>query len=357
MAEFITDVVDPQRLTGYVREEVNGGLPFEGIFPTLAVDDILFELENVDLTGFNEVARYRSWDTVPPIGRRPGVTLIGGEIPPLAQAFRLNEEDIGRLGRIRQNLADRTDARVVDRIYNDALAAAQAVQNRLTIAHGQLLQTGTVVLTELGNVQAANAIVATFDVPSSQLNVVPVGAAWTDTTNAVPITDLVAWEAEYAANNNDAYPDAWLISKAIMANLVVNTQILNSVPYAVNATGTGIPARVDAAAVAAVLNLAGVQAPLRVVDVKRTPLSGGGRVSVINNRKIIGVKAGMGSTLYGVPPVISVMTGNAQIERRDAPGIVAYSTSEIRPPQVITTAEAVSMPVLTDPNGLFVATV
>ena len=357
MAEFITDVVDPQRLTGYVREEVTGGLPFEGIFPTLPVDDIMYELENVDLTGTAEVARYRSWDTVPPIGKRPGIALIGGEIPPLGWAYRLNEEDFGRLGKIRAGVAERTDQRVVDSIYNDALRAAQAIQNRITLAHGQLLQTGTFKLEELGNVEAANALIATFDVPGTHLNVVPATVAWTDHADSVPITDLLAWEAEYMANNNDAVPDAWLISKAILADLVVNAQILAAVPYATGATGGLAPTLVDQAAVGRALTLAGVQAPLRVVDVKRPPLAGGGRVAVLGARKVIGVKAGMGKTLYGVPPVTSLLTGNARIERSDAPGIVAYSTSEIRPPQVITTAEAVSAPVLTDPAGLFVATV
>lgn len=357
MAEFITDVVDPQRLTGFIREEISGGLPFEGIFPTDPVDDIMYELENVDLTGTAEVARYRSWDTVPPIGKRPGITLVGGEIPPLGWAYRLNEEDIGRLGKVRAKIAALTDNRVVDTIYNDALRAAQAIQNRITLAHAQLLQTGTFKLEELGNVQGANALIATFAVPGTHLGVVPAGAAWTNHAAAVPVTDLLAWEAEYAANNNDAVPDAWLISKAIVADLVVNTQILNSVPYAVGATGGLAPALVDMAAVGRVLTLAGVQAPLRVVDVKRPPLAGGGRVAVLNARKIIGVKAGMGKTLYGVPPVISVMNGNGTIQRSEAPGIVAYATQSILPPEVRTTAEAVSAPVLTDPAGLFVATV
>lgn len=357
MAEFITDVVTPQELTGFVREEVNGGLPFEGIFPVLPIDDIMYELTNVDLTGFNEVARYRSWDTVPPIGKRPGVTLIGGEIPPLAWAYRLNEEDIGRFGRVRQNLGSRTDARVVDTIFNDARRAAQAVQNRLTLAHAELLQSGTVTLTELGQPVSGNAIVATFAVPGDQIGVVPSGAAWTDRTTSVPLTDLLAWEAIYAANNNDEYPEAWLISKAALLDLTLNVQVRNAAPWTRGISGSTAPPLLQQSDVAQVLTLAGVQAPVRVVDIKRPPLAGGGRTAVLNARKIIGVKAGMGRTLYGVPPVTAVMAGNATIQRNDAPGIVAYATSDIRPPSVITTAEAVSMPVLTDPAGLFVATV
>ena len=160
---FITDVVEPAALTGYVREEVSGSLPFAGIFPVDAVDDIEYELENIDLRGSAEVARYRTWDTVPDIGKRPGIRIIGGEIPPLGWSYRLNEKDLGRIGRMRQGVADRTDRRVVDVIFDDAKRASEAVQNRLTIAHAELLQTGAVLLRELGDVADPEAgMQATF---------------------------------------------------------------------------------------------------------------------------------------------------------------------------------------------------
>ncbi len=363
MAEFITDIlgITPPELTGYVREQVTGGLVFEGLFPSTPVDDILYELEAIDLTGMHEVARYRSWDTVPPIGKRPGVTLVGGEIPPLAWSYRLNEEDIARLGRLRAALAARTDQRVVDTIFNDALRASWAIQNRVTLAQAELLQTGTFTLTELGQPLTGNALSATFAVPGSQMNVAPGTGLWSDHTNSTPITDLVEWEYEYSLNNNDMFPDAWLISRAVMLDLVQNTQVLKTVPYATQSKGglATTPVYVDMQAVTQAFTMAGVQGEIRMVNTKRPPLAGGARTLLLDARKVIGVRAGMGKTLYGTAPVLTMLgsTTNSRIEREDAPGIVAYGLQEVRPPSILTTAEAVAMPVLSNPFALFVAAV
>lgn len=348
---YITDVVTPAELTGFVREEVTGGLPFEELFPEQQVDDIVYELENVDLTGFNEVARYRTWDTVPPIGRRPGIALIGGEIPPLGFGYRLNELDLGRLGRVRQGIAERTDQRVVDTIYNDARRAANAVQNRITLTHGQLLSTGSVILSELGNVAANQGVQATFAVPAGQLNVVP-AVLWSDRVNAVPADNLVTWEEVYSDNNGGLYPDEWWVSRSVALDLRLNAQMRNAQP------DVRVPTRITDADVAAVLDEYGVQGRIRIVDIRRPPLAGGGRQPVLPDRTVVAVRAGMGSTLFGVPPIVNVMEGNARIDLRDAPGLVAYAYDEIRPsPAAFTFCEGLALPVLTDPNGLFIAQV
>jgi hypothetical protein len=343
--------VTPAELTGYVREEVTGGLPFDGLFPEQEVDDITYELENVDLTGFNEVARYRTWDTVPPIGRRPGIALIGGEIPPLGFGYRLNELDLGRLGRVRQGIAERTDQRVVDTIYNDARRAANAVQNRITLTHGQLLSTGSVILSELGNVAANQGVQATFAVPGAQLGVVP-AVLWSDRTNAVPADNLLAWEEIYADNNGDLFPDEWWISRTVALDLRLNAQLRSAAP------DVRVPSRLTDSEVGGILEEYGVQGRIRIVDIRRPPLAGGGRQPVLPAGAVIAVRAGMGATLFGPPPIVNVMDGNAQIALRDAPGLVAYAWDEIRPsPAAFTFCEGVALPVLTDPNALFVANV
>ena len=360
MATFITDLASPAELTGFVREEATGGLPFAEFFPTQEVPDIMYELENVDLAGTNEVARYRSWDTVPPIGRRPGISIIGGEIPPLGWAYRLNEQDIGRMGRIRAGVGEASDQRVVDVLFNDARRATNAVQNRVTIAHADVLTTGTFKLTELGNVDPATGLAATFNVPATQLNVVP-GVLWSDRTNSLPADNLLAWEEIYAANNGDAPPDAWFITKAVANDLIFNAQLRSQFPFSTG-TGVGVPARIDQAAVQSVFTAMGVQAPIRVIDVRRPALTGGARAKMIPDRFVIGAKAGMGKTLYGIAPIVSMLAADPQtrIEASDAPGIVAYAMESFgatQAPQVTTRAEGVVAPVLTDPNGLFVAQV
>src|SRR5688572_6584548 len=111
--EYITDVVTPAELTGFVRELVDGDLPFAALFPPRLTEDIEYELTNGDLRAAGEVARYRSWDTPAEIGRRPAITTVRGEIPPLAWGYRLNEKEFLRLERVRAGIGDRTDLRVV----------------------------------------------------------------------------------------------------------------------------------------------------------------------------------------------------------------------------------------------------
>jgi hypothetical protein len=69
--EYITDVVNPVELTGFVRELVDGDLPYRALFPPLRTDDIEYELTNVDVsTPVRSPGTARG--TRPPIGKRPG---------------------------------------------------------------------------------------------------------------------------------------------------------------------------------------------------------------------------------------------------------------------------------------------
>lgn len=353
--EFIDDVVTPVELTGYARELVDGDLPLADVLPPLEVEDIEYELSNADMSNAGEVARYRSWDTAPPIGRRPGVSEIKGEIPPLGWSYRLNEKDVLRFERIRAGVAERYDEAVRDVIFNDAERAARSVQNRVTLAHGDILQTGGVKLTELGNVTAGNELVAQFAVPAAHLNVVPAGPAWTDHANSKPITDLKTWEATYRSNNGGRNPDEWRISSEIMADLTQNASIRNLTPV----MGV-VPGIISEDTVRQVARAMGVNAPLVVAnDLERPTLTSGTQARVIGVRKVVGVRTGgaMGRTLYGPTANALTLAGNGQLVFEDTPGIIAYMESGIRPAWRLTTAEAVVLPVLTDPRALFVATV
>lgn len=353
--EYITNVIDPAELTGYVRELVDGDLPFAALFPTVQTDDIEYELTSADLTAAGEVARYRAWDTPAAIGRRPGVSVIKGEIPPLAHGYRLNEKELTRFDRLREGIREAADVAVERVIFNDAARAASAVQNRLTLAHGSILATGTVELTELGDVVAGNELVASFAVPAAQMNVAPAGAVWSNHATAVPITDLKAWEAIYRANNGGRNPDAWGVSSEVMADLVLNDQV-KSVAGGTSGVTPGIigPDQVNQ-----VLRAAGVNAPILVMfDVERPTLTSGTPARVVDDRAVVGVRAGMGATIYTNAPATGGLqrAGATQMATVD-PGIIAYQVGGIDPAWVKTTAEGLALPVLRDPNALFVAAV
>lgn len=375
MAEYITDVVTPARLTGFTRTEIAGGMPFAGVagqgtepvtlapapgsqavpnlFPVQPTEDIMYELENSDMTGQAEVARYRSWDVKPDIGKRPGISIIGGAIPPLAWSYRLNEKDLVRFTRVREGIASTQDASVVEIMQNDGVRAGAAVQNRLTLLHAELLTTGTTTLTELGDPVSGNAVVATFPVPGA--NVVTAGTLWSDATNADPAANLIAWEQVYADANNGMLPDAWLISPTVASNLLASAKLLNNLVLTVGTSNlTAIP---NLDMVNQILMVKGVQAPLRIVNIRRPALAGGALTSVLATRKVLGVKAGMGRTLFTRTVTEGLLPQNGRLERTLPPGIIVYGTSEIRPPEVFTTAEAISIPVLSNPRALFIATV
>lgn len=347
--EYITDVVDPVELTGYVRENVDGELPLGSLLPSVQVEDIEYELSQVEAF-VGEVARYRAWDTAPPIGKRPGVATIKGEIPPLGWSYRLNERDILRFNRVRQGLAEGFPGTVVDRIFNDAVNAARAVQNRVSLAQAELLMTGQVSLEELGDVVTGNELAADFNVPANHLNVAPT-VVWGTHASSVPITDLKNWETLYRLDNSGRNPDAWLISPEVEADIALSVQVRQQL--LLSQAGQ----LVNPETMRRVLTAAGVQAPLVVVDAERPAMDGSGTARLLNQRFVIGIRAGMGSTLYGTSANAATLAGNGTIEFSDAPGIIAFQTQDVRPPQVITTAEGIVLPVLRDPNALFVASV
>lgn len=349
-AEFITDVIDVPQLIGFVRERADGDLPFADLFPPVDVEDVEFELTQVSaFTG--EVAKYRSWDTAPPLGTRPGVSIVGGEIPPLGWSYRLNEKDIARLERLRAGVADTVDRRVVDRIFSDAENAGHAVQNRITLAHADVLADGVLTLTELGDPVSGSALVANFGVPNTHF--VTAGTLWSDHSGATPITNLRAWEAVYRASNAGMNPEAWIVSSTIMADLALNAQVRN---LAMGGSGT-TPGIVNEETVRQVARASGVNGEIIVSDVERPALDGSGTARVIAERSIVAVSSGMGATFYGPTATAATLAGNGTIEWSDAPGIIAYATRSVRPANIITTAEAVAIPVLRDPNKLFRAIV
>jgi hypothetical protein len=353
--EYITDVVNPVELTGFVRELVDGDLPFGPLFPPLRTDDIEYELTNVDVSTAGEVARYRAWDTPARIGKRPGLSVIKGEIPPLAWGYRLNEKDVKRFDRLRAGVRERADQNVERVIFDDAERAGRAVQNRLTLAHGSILTTGAVELTELGSPETGNELVAEFAVPGAQMNVSPTGADWSDHAASVPVTDLKAWETIYRSNNGGRNPDAWGVSSEVMADLALNTQIKTLA----GGTSGVTPGIVNDDTVAQVLRAAGVRAPILVMfDVERPTLTSGTPARVVGDRFVVGVRAGMGSTLYTEPPATSGLArAGAQQMASMEPGIIAYQVGGIDPAWVKTTAEGLAIPILRDPNALFVAEV
>lgn len=345
MAEFITDVIDPVDLLGFARANaVVDGPNLGGILPGVEVNDIAYELEQINMP-VGQIARYRAWDTPNHLGTRPGVATVTGEILPLGLSLHLNEKELARFNRLRDGVRRFFGDQVVADIYDDARNTARAVANRYELARADLLHDGIVTLAENG----VN-LVANFGVPGTHL--VTAATAWSNTGASVPVTNLLAWEAVYRADNGGLNPDAWLISSEVAGQLALNTQIKGLA----SGTSSVVPGIISIETVGAVLRAAGVRAPLVVFD-GMVPNTSGVATPTIPVRDVIAVRAGMGSVLFGVTPSANQMVARGLIKRRDALGVVVFATEEIVPASVTTTAEGLGLPVLRDPNALFRAIV
>lgn len=342
MAEYITDVLDIPELIGYVREQRFEGLTLDGLLPNVEVDDLEFSLTNIESSNV-QVARYRAWDTAPPLGKRPGFATIRGEIPPLGLSMRLNEKDLKRLQQLRAGTPGAGD--LVDVIWNDALNMTRAVQTRIEQARGDLLTDGKVTINENGLTVEAN-----FNVPGT--NIVTAATPWSTTASAVPLTDLTAWTTTYRAANGGSTPDFFLTSSEVLGNLGLNAQIRTLTPI----TGV-VPGIITRETVMQVFQAHGFPQPILVYDTE-LPNFSDVLTRVIGARKFIMGRVGvLGSTFYGTTADALVMAGNGTIEMRDAPGIIAFAEQQTRPAAAYTTGAGIALPVLRDPKALFVATV
>ncbi len=347
------NVLDIPRLVGYVRETAVLEPPtLERFLPNLEVDDIVTELQRMEAPIYN-VASYRPWDTAPPFGRRQGFTAVEVEIAPLGLSLDLTERQITRLRfqgvqNYRQGARDAGAVAAFDSLWDDALQCAMATQIRVERARAELLSIGTITINENG----LKSLVYDPGVPNDHTT--SAGVAWSDTTNAVPITNFIAWEATFRSNNGGRDPDLWLMATARMGELSLNTQVKNL------AAGTSqiVPGLLGPDTVAAVLQVAGVRAPIVLFDGMTVHPTTGAAERLIPERTVVGLRLnGLGNTFFGTTASATMLTGNGRLARSDAPGIVAWVEETIRPAAIVTTAEGVALPVLRDPNALFITTV
>jgi hypothetical protein len=339
--DYISGVIDYPDLIGYVRENaiLEGPTLLGGIVPELEVEDLVYELQNQDVS-FVNTAKYRAWDTAPPLGKRAAFTTLRGEIAPLGLSMTLNERELKNF----QAFLRGDETGNLNDIYDDARATGLACRVRFEAAIADLLQDGVVTINENGLIAVAD-----FGVPGAHL--VTAGTLWSDRATSTPLTNLLAWEVIYRTNNGGLNPDAWIVSSEVFGDLMFNAQIRSY-----NANNGTTPAAVGAAGVDVALRLAGVQAPIVTFD-GMIPNASGVATPTLPVRSVIGFRQGFASLAYGTTPSAQLMATNGDIDHTEAAGIVCYVEQEIRPARVITTSEAVGLPILRDPKALFRATV
>lgn len=338
---IITDIVPPLELTAYARE-----LPTPAVWnlntflPDREVRDVEFTIDI--LTRYNEAAKYRTFDAETPVGRRGRVlTRTRGTIPPLGEKLLLTEHDRLQLNRLQGQNQDQ----LVQTIFDDTKVAVKAIRARAELARGQVLSTGKLTLAENGVTGVVD-----FAVPGSH-NVAP-GVAWSDHTNSVPITDLLAWQQTYLDDTGEL-PATILTTRTVVNHLLQNVQLrgLGSFP------GAPVIPYLNRDRLNSVLEAEGL--PALVEYDSRVNVDGvSTRIYPANGLSFLPAdREAFARSLWGITAEALELAGmsNPQIELADAPGIVAVTMKEGDPVQVWTKGAATFVPVIQEPYKWFFA--
>lgn len=344
---IIDDYVDPIELTGFVREVPQpSALVLNQFLPDKFIGNVEAAIDK--LTRTNRAAKFRSWDAESPIGQRDSFQRSKIKLPPISEKLPIAEQEHLMLERVRTG-GDNRDA-YVDAIYNDAVTLTGNIRRRMELARGDVLTDGIFTLAGENGL----TLQADFGVPSG--NKVTAGVLWSDHANASPLTNFKAWIDAYLDLNGEK-PGKIVTSNAVMNNLLLIEEIRDLFNRGV--TLTGGPNLLTPVQIQQVFQAYGIP-PIFTYDTKVNV--DGSNVRVIPDDRVILLPENsedLGHTAWGVTAESLVLaTGqNPGLSFQDLPGLVGVVWHGGDPVQTWTKVAGVGMPLLTNPNLLFVADV
>lgn len=343
---LIYDLVNPTELTGYIRglafEENRFRFGLSEYLPDVPWQSTEFRITRGNLLDVDS-AMARAFDAESPIAKRKTGTRIYGSIPPVSEKIPLGEEDTLRLNALRGGNADQNA--LVAKTYDDAGARTRAVLARIERWRGEALYSGKLVINE-------NGVSGTVDYGRKSAHSVTAGVLWSDTANADPITDLIAWYTTYI-DTNGVPPETILISIQTRGYLLTNTKIRQQAATAVG----GTPTIVDMTTVNALLNR--FELPSLTVFDERVRVAGV-QTRVIPQNHVVFLPAKtepLGGTLLGITAEALKLAGKGYLTYETAPGLTAVISEEDDPVTTWTKVAALPLPFLANPDLTFDAIV
>lgn len=333
-----TDYIEPVELTGYVREFA-ANLPVNQFalaqwLPNRTIDDLEYRFTRGG-EGLTEAATFRAYDAESPIGSRPGVTRVSGELPPISRKIRLSEYD-----RLRQRSANGDAVRNL--LLTDAERMTRSVAARMELARGDALVNGSVTINE-------NGVQATVSFGRTGSHSVSAGIAWSTVASATVLADLLSWQQTYIDTNGEP-PGALLMSTTVKGYMLRNAEIRT-----LAASVSGSPAIVTEAALNAVLEAHGLP-PIYVYDARVNVEGVSTRIIAADILLMLPAPTGtdnpdgtdLGATLWGT--TAESLDAKYGLEEGERPGIVAGAYATEDPIAVWTKAAGVGLPVLANPD-------
>jgi Phage major capsid protein E len=342
-----TELISPAELTGYARAafedyEVNQAslAPF---LPNAFVPDIVARIARGE-NGMVDAATFRAYDAETAIGGSRPAARLTFDLPPLGKKERVSEYD-----QLRARNADSPDT-ILSAVERVTVRRVRSVADRIEYARGQLLTTGKVIINEGGFISEA-------DFGRAAGHTVTAATAWTDTTNADPLSDLDSWCDTYRTENGQD-PGAMLISSRVFGLMMRATKL-----RALTVGGTTTtPSVVSREAVRAVLAAFGLP-PIVIYD--RKVNLGAGAVRPIPDDRVLLLPSpadpndpegtDLGATFWGT--TLEASDPRYGIEDADYPGIVAGTYRDDDVLGIWVRATAIAMPAMANANLSFVADV
>jgi Phage major capsid protein E len=340
-----TDYYLPVDLTGYVRAAL-ADLPINQFqlarwLPNRTIPDLSYRFLR-GTGGLTDTAVYRSFDAESPIGSRPGVTRVSGELPPISEKIPLTEYN-----RLRQ-LANPEPA-IQAQILTDAERLARKIAARIEVARGDAIVNGSITLNE-------NGVQATVDFGRSGTHSVAAAIPWSTVGSADPLTEMLAWRQTYI-DTNGSEPGAALTSTSVVTYLLRNSNLRSDL-----ASLAGTPTNATRTQLSSLLDAHGLP-PILTYDAK---VKVNGVVTrIIPADKFIYLPApgdtgnpdgtDLGATQWGT--TAQSLDPRFGLNGADAPGLVSGNYTDEDPPTIWTLAAAIALPVLANPDLTFVADV
>lgn len=347
MAIVFDGPVEPDAITTFVREvPVSDQFVLEQLLPNKYFEDIEIDFE--ELTKTNRVARFRTYDGRLHVSQRDAASTSKVKLPPVSSSLNMGEYERLQIQFARTG-GTRTQA-LVNAIYNDSERLTGEVLNRMELARGDALT--DFKFTMMGDADEPIGLEADFGAPAGHL--VAPAVLWSDTTNAVPLTNMVAWSDVWVADNNGARPGALWTSNRVSRLMQRNKEIIDAVHGA-----TAGRTRVTLAELNTLLESEGLPA-IRTydgnVDVDGTT------TRIIPDDRLLLAPANpgdLGYTAWGISATALelVNSNHSELSFEEAPGIVGVVIKEGPPFREFTFVDGVGMPVISNPRGLMVADV
>jgi major capsid protein E len=336
------DYILPQEVTGYARaalyDRAVNQFSLARFLPNRPIDDIDWQTE-MGASGLVDAAVYRTYDAESPLGRRPGMSRLRGELPPISQKIRLGEWD-----RLRNRQAPQSS--IVRELFNDVKRVARNIDGRLELARGDALVNGKVTIAE-------NGVAAVVDYGRPSSHTVTASTLWTGAAD--PLSDLMAWSTTYNDTNGNL-PAAFLTSTRVLNLMLRNQAIRNQV-----IPGSNQPSIVTRDNINQLLASQGLP-PILTYDAKINVNKVATRVIPDNVLLMVpspgdpndGAGSDLGATFLGTTAESLEPEYNLE---GDTPGLTVGVYKDNDPVALWTKGSAIGLPVLANPGLSLAATV